>query len=229
MMARLFPRSELNQEPLFFFAGGKPIPPFGKLDPVFAEHGFSRGIVNLRGHSRPFPAARPANLWLALRALLGVNARCEILLYLLLNGRGHARGIARETSYFQKTIQNAVGEMAQSGFLQGQAKGREHFYTLRPEVWSKDLGRGQSLPRWMNWPAVFAALESIWFTMMDSKMDTREDLMLGADLNGLVREIAPKLTHAGVQHRLAPRPIESEAEYVRATLRELETFVGEVS
>ena len=228
-LSRLFPRSEPNPAPLFFSADGKPIPPFGKLDPVFEEHGFSRGLVNPRGHVRPFPATRPANLWLALRALLGVNARCEILLYLLLNGKGHARGIARETFFFQKTIQDAMAEMGQSGFVQGQTKGRERFYTLKPEAWSTVAGRGQPLPRWTNWPAVFVALESICFTVMDPKMDERNDLMLGADLNGLIRKIAPMLTQAGVSHQLEPRPIENEAEYVKATLRELETFVGEIA
>lgn len=223
-LAHMFQRSNPAPEPFFFLADGTSIPPFGKGDPVFLEHGFSRGPINLRGHSRPFPSARPANLWLAMRALLGVNARCEILLYLLLNGKGHARGIARETFYFQKTIQEAMNEMGQSGFLQGQTKGRERFYTLKPEAWSKGVGRGEPLPRWTNWPAVFAAVESIWFTVTDPKMDERDDLMLGADLNGLVRAIAPRLTQAGVPHHLEPHFMENEAEYVKTTLGELEAL-----
>ena len=228
-LAGMFRRADAGPESLFFFADGKPLPAFGKTDPVFLEHGYSRGPVALREHSRPFLSSRPANLWLALRALLGVNARCEILLYLLLNGKGHARGIARETCFFQKTIQDALSEMGQSGFLHGQTKGRERIYTLKSDAWAMFMGRGQSLPRWTNWPAVFAALEAIWFTVTAPEMESREDLMLGADLNGLVRKIAPLLTQAGVPHQLEPRPIENAAEYVRTALEELETFIGEVA
>lgn len=228
-LARMFRRTGSGEESLFFLADGKAMPSFGKTDPLFLEHGFSRGPVGLRGHSRPFPASRPANLWLSLRALLGVNARCEILLYLLLNGKGHARGIARETYFFQKTIQDAMAEMGQSGFVQGQTKGRERFYTLTPETWTNVVGRGQPLPLWTNWPAVFAALEAIWFTVTDPKIEERDNLMLGADLNGLVREIAPSLTQGGVPHQLEPRPIEDAADYVRTTLRELSGFVSGIT
>ena len=158
-----------------------------------------------------------------------MNARCEILLYLLLNGKGHARGIARETFYFQKTIQNAISEMGQSGFMQGQDKGRERLYALQPETWTPLVGRGRPLSEWMNWPAVFAALESIWTLAMDPKMETRDDLMLAADLNALMRNVADRLTQAGVPHALDPRPVEDPAAYVETTLRELASLLVGVS
>ena len=228
-LARLFRREGAEPEALFFLEDGRPMPDFGVSDPVFLEHGFARGAIHLRGYAQPFPATRPANLWLALRALLGVNARCEILLYLLLNGRGHARGIARETFFFQKTIQDAISEMGQSGFVQGQNKGRERLYALPPEAWSALAGPGRPLPQWLNWPAVFAAWESIWTLAADPKIEARDNLMLAADLYTLVRDVADSLTQAGVPHRLEPRPIEEPAASVETVLRDLDAFLQSVS
>ena len=224
-LARLFRRADAEPEPLFYVDAGTPMPDFGPPDPVFLEHGFTRGTVRLREHARPFAAGRPANLWLALRALLGVNARCEIWLYLLLNGKGHARGIARETGYFQKTIQDALAEMGQSGFVRGQAKGRERLYAFAPEMAGAFAPRGP-LPRWLNWPAVFAAVESIWTFVQDPQTEACDDWMLAARLHALIRDVAARLTQAGVPHALEPRTVEDPAAYVQTGWRELADFVA---
>ena len=226
-LARLFRRAGAEPEPLFYLAAGTPMPDFGAPDPVFLEHGFTRGPVRRREHARPFAAHRPANLWLALRALLGVNARCEIWLYLLLNGKGHARGIARETFYFQKTIQDALSEMGQSGFVRGQDKGRERLYAFAPEMAGALASRGP-LPRWLNWPAVFAAAEAIWAFVHDPQTEACDDLMLAAGIHALIRDVAVRLAPAGVPHALEPRSVENPAAYVQSGLRELADFVAGV-
>ena len=72
--------------PLFFLKDGRPIPVVGEPDPIFARHGFDRERYAPRRVAQAFRPERPENLLMRLRALRGVNARCEILSYLLVNG-----------------------------------------------------------------------------------------------------------------------------------------------
>ncbi len=65
-------------EPLFYLKSGAPLPVVREPDPQFAEYGFARDRFDERGVAEPFRPEVTANLILRLRALLGVNARCEI-------------------------------------------------------------------------------------------------------------------------------------------------------
>jgi hypothetical protein len=73
------PRSPRNPEPLFFLKSGKPLPMPDDKAPEFSDCGLLRGPIKLRGHAQLFPAKGMPSLLLRLRALLGVNARCELL------------------------------------------------------------------------------------------------------------------------------------------------------
>src|SRR3989337_528869 len=72
------PRSPRNPEPLFFLKSGKPIQTPDEKAPEFSPYGLLRGPIKLRGHAQPFPTKGMPSLLLRLRALLGVNAHCEL-------------------------------------------------------------------------------------------------------------------------------------------------------
>jgi hypothetical protein len=72
---------------------------------VFAKHGLLRGKLELHGMSQPPDPRARETLVFTLRALLGVNARAEILAWLLTHDSGHPAAIARSTGYFSKSIQ----------------------------------------------------------------------------------------------------------------------------
>src|SRR3990172_10046852 len=122
------PRSPRNPEPLFFLKSGKPIPTPDEKAPEFSPYGLMRGPITLRGHAQPFPAKGMPSLLLRLRALLGVNARCELLCLLGTVPEIHPSEIARQTGYFPRTAQNALAEMARSGVVQVRSSNREKLY-----------------------------------------------------------------------------------------------------
>ena len=105
-------------EPLFQGMEG-PAP--GSPDPAFLALGLERGLFQPRGMSRaPQPLLAP-NLMASLRALIGVSARVEIILYLAGSPTAaHAAEIARATGYAPRTLQALLQEMMLSGHLLSQ-------------------------------------------------------------------------------------------------------------
>jgi len=147
--------------PLFFLSDGSALPVVRNPDPTFLAHGLLRDLYKPRGVAQPFRPEGAANLALRLRALLGVNARCEILVYLLLNSRGSPRAIARASCYYPATIIKALSEMGDSGYVISRVEGRYRHYSLASDAWSALLcGDGHS--DWIAWPALLGAFEQTW-------------------------------------------------------------------
>ena len=155
-------RGEGDREALFYVADGSPLPVVREPDPRFSAYGLLRDHYEEASDDMPFRPEAPGNLLLRLRALLGVNARCEILQFLLLNGRGSPRAMARDCHYFPATVSKALAEMNQSGFLVSRTEGRRRFYRLVPDTW-KSLFLDMSVsPGWVVWARLFSALEQVW-------------------------------------------------------------------
>ncbi len=106
----------LPAEPLFLSLEEKAAF-WGQADPLFAQHGFQRGRMELRQLGQPPDPRRAANLCLKLRALFGTSARAEILLHLLTTGPATATEIARRSGYTTRSILLPLREMALSGHL----------------------------------------------------------------------------------------------------------------
>ena len=119
-----------NLEPLFFLEDETPLPVVRDEDGLFASHGFARDRFEPRGIAEEFRPERGSTLLLRLRALLGLNARCEVLSYLLLNPVGSPRQIARDCYYSPATISKVMAEMARSGFVAATVEGRHKRYRL---------------------------------------------------------------------------------------------------
>jgi hypothetical protein len=75
------------------------------------------------------PDATPC-LFLKMRALFGLNARCDVLTYLALNRTGHPREVARELYYSQKAIHDVMTEMTCSGVVHSSRAAREHAFPV---------------------------------------------------------------------------------------------------
>lgn len=149
-------------EPLFFLEDGNPLPVIGQNDCAFYERGFSRNPVISRGLSQPFPPNPIPCLWLKLRALFGVNARAEILLYLMTHAFGHPRMIARHTYFSQKTVYDALDEMTRSGTIMSARSGRERVFRLQADGLTRALSDAPLERPWVHWPDLLAGAEMIW-------------------------------------------------------------------
>lgn len=183
-------------EDFFQMPDGKPVPVVGDPEANFAKYGFRRGPLRLRGHSQKFRAAQTGNLMLQLRALFGINVRCEIVLYLLTHESAHPSAIARDAYYAERAVQGTLVDMLQSGVVQLRTSGREKHYWLQAEPWATLLKRPDQFPRWVTWAPLFRALEQIWLKLDDPQLATLDPLLQSSELRRLMLEIRPALERA---------------------------------
>ncbi len=167
--------------PLFFLKDGRPMLTVKEHDPIFKEHGLMRDKYEARGIVQAFRPEPVANLLLRLRAFLGVNARCEIIAYLLLNAQGSPSSLARDTYYFPLTISKAMGEMRDSGYLTSRVNGRRRDHRLVPGAW-RELLLSTSRAQWVVWPRLFRAIEATWMFLWDDALPQKEPLAQASSL-----------------------------------------------
>lgn len=189
-----------DQVPLFYLDDGKPLPVVREPDRLFAEYGFLRDRFEGPDVAEPFRPEPLSNLLLRLRALLGVNARSEIMQYLLLNGRGSPRAMAKDCYYFPATISKALAEMSQSGFLVSRIEGRHRYYKLVPETW-KEMFIGKEMnTSWIVWARLFSALEQVWlFLHRPDLADESAPAQASALRRGLKRSVVDQLERCGLE------------------------------
>lgn len=222
------PKDEPEDRYLFRLPDNCVLPLVGEPDPVFREYGWLRNPLELRGLSKSFPPRAKPCLWLRLRALFGVNARCEILLYLLIAGRANSSDIARQTHFFQRTIQDALAEMAASGLLASQRLGREKLHWLRDaEKWEALLDVSGGEMHWICWAPLFAALESVWLCIQADAFDSMPPMLQMSELRKLVRsDVGRKLVMSGLNVSLPDSESTPGMEYLEQLLRALRDVLG---
>jgi hypothetical protein len=202
MLAESVPQPEVA-ESFFMAPDGKVLPVLGEPEPHFARYGFVRGPLRLRGYSQKFRATQPANLALQLRALFGINVRCEIVLYLLTHEAAHPSQIAHEAYYFERAVQGTLVDMLQSGVVQLRSSGREKHYWLLHKHWAELLGRPEQFPQWITWPALFSALEKIWLKLNDPRLEGLDPLLQSSELRQLMVEVRPSFERARFDKHLS--------------------------
>lgn len=202
-------------EDLFFDSEGRPMELFGKPDAYFLKYGLKRGKLDFRGRSTGFNASLRCNLTYKLRALMGVSARSEILVYLLTHDSGHPTQIARDTYYYQKTVQDALKDMVRSGLIHVRASSREKHYWLNPEEWRFLLAGEKGFPKWINWPLLFGALEEVWLKISDAKLHDLDPLLLSSEIRGMMQRVKPRIQQAGFLFALSDESAHPGESYLR--------------
>ena len=188
-----------KKETLFFLKNGEPLPVVREEDPLFAKHGFLRERFEERGVAQPFRPEPPSNLLLRLRALLGVNARCEILQFLLLNDRGSPRAMAKDCYYFPATISKAMAEMNQSGYVISRTEGRHRFYKLVPDTWKELFVGTKSSLSWVVWGRLFSALEQVWLFLDGGEQERKSALAQASSLRRILKHsVVSQLDRSGM-------------------------------
>ncbi|WP_305046650.1 hypothetical protein [Geoalkalibacter sp.] len=184
-------------EPLFFLKDGRALSAPSDPDEIFRKHGLLRSPVKLRGYAQPFPSEGMPSLLLRLRALLGVNVRCEILCLLGSVDEIHPSLIAKQIGHAPRTTQNALAEMARSGVVQVRSTAREKIYSLWPGVLDKLLRPPDGWTPWENSAPFFRAMEMLWLGLTDPRQQGLDELMLASEWRRLARKLRPLLGDAG--------------------------------
>jgi len=214
-------------EPLFWLRDGKPIPVMREPDESFASRGFARDAMHLRGYSQKFRPVEPATLLLQCRALFGLNARAEVMAWLLTHGEGHPSGIARACGYSQRAVQNALVEMAGSGVVRVKSVGKEKRYWTDHSAWTPLLDRENRMPEWVDWAPLFRALERMWIGMGDwSNSEETKPLVRSSKMREVFREVEPWLEQSGFHQTFSdPRRYLGE-RYIEVFVQDVERLLG---
>lgn len=214
-------------EPLFFLRNGKRMPQVRKPDPVFEERGFLREPVELEHDARPFNPEEPQNLLLRLRALFGVNSRCEVVAYLLGHEQANVSDVADATYYFRRTIYNTLREMRMSGLLALREQAGQNTYGIHRERWLAFLSPGCPPPEWVNWAPLFAALERIWGTLDDPAIREMSRLSLSAELRALMNKVRTQIERVGDVSRFVSLDTARRGEdYADLALKDMRTLLA---
>lgn len=217
-------------ESLFLSHDGLSVPVSGETDPVFARHGLLRGKLEFRGMSQSPDPENPRNLLFTLRSLLGVNARAEIMGWLLTHESGHPAAIARSTGYFSKSIQQILNEMSASGQIRSIRMGREKYFSLQHrETWQELLhppsgGRG-TMPQWFDWMPYFAAICIFAETLGQPGLAEKSEHFQSIRFREALDHATPALAQAGRLHQMrANREMRGEV-LIETLLSDIDSFV----
>lgn len=156
-----YPNADL--EPLFLFFDGTGLPTVQDVDPVFERFGFRRNLYQDRGLAGMYKPEGLPGLLIKLRALFGIAARAEILLFMLCKDRTTVTDVADNTYYSWRLVQNVLSDMSASGLVISSGSKRTRHYSLPKEAWKSVLGIDQTaLPPWVNWPVLYKSCMDIW-------------------------------------------------------------------
>ena len=216
-------------ESLFLSRDGSRAAHFGETDPLFAKHGLLRGKLEHRGMSRPPDPRARENLLFTLRALLGVNARAEIMAWLLTHDSGHPAAIARSTGYFSKSVQQTLNEMEDSAQVLSVRHGREKHFRIRSKDWQflvpPATGGQNAFPRWVDWMPLFAAITRFAETLALPDIDGKSEHLQASKLRDALDEAMPALVRAGVTHKLQTTRDLRGADLLQSLLADIDSLL----
>ncbi|MDA0766153.1 MAG: hypothetical protein O3A87_05640 [Verrucomicrobia bacterium] len=214
-------------EPLFIHPDGSPLPVLGDLDERFQKYGLLRTKWTPRGTAQTPLPNEACNLILALRSLFGVNARAEILAWLLTHESGHPGAIARDTAYFPKTIQLTLNEMEESGCLHSIRQGREKRFRIQKEGWQHVLSGMNALrfPRSINWSPVYYFISRTLDLLKDDG-DPASSHLRAIQQRGFLDEVGPALDRSGLQSEFAAHKKLTGDQLTQAIEKDVSTVIN---
>ena len=132
---------------------------FGKTSATRYEDFFSK--FQMRNIVTDVIPQRPSLLQLKLRGILGIDARVEVLIYLLSNESGNSNAIAKEIFYDQKSVYRILEKLHKVGFLAKDKGPKIVTFTLEKRGEWLDLLYLREMPAYLNWVKVFHFLGQI--------------------------------------------------------------------
>ncbi len=207
-----------NQEP--YFRDGRTFQPFIQVsepDPAFAKNGWLRPPLSFSRKSRAVHGNGTTRLLIRLRALFGVNARAEILGYLLTHESVHPSGLAASLSYDQRSVQDNLVSMYASDLLVLCKKGREKHYGLNREAWLQLFGAKAEIPVWIRWPWAYRGLITL-FDGLEGIPDGEDSLYLSARIRSFAEKVREDLQSSKLGWNLPSPTLYPGESYVEVFL-----------
>lgn len=214
-----------QEQSLFYMKEGKPFPAPKDAEKTFSRHGLLRNPIKTRWQAKPFPAESMPSLLLRLRALLGVNIRCEIFSLLGSVDEIHPSEIAKLIGHAPRSTQNALAEMARSGVVQVRSHGREKSYALKPGILDNLLRPDSETTPWANSAPLFRAMEILWLGIADAKKEEMDILLLSSELRRITKAMKPLLGDAGWGQPLRDETAYKGGSYAKVFFEDINAFL----
>lgn len=218
-----------DQEPLFYFSSGEALPVSEFQDENFKKCGFYRGVINLRGKSQSFPKNGSSSLILRLRGLFGISIRCELLALISAVEEIYASEAARQACFYQKSVQQALNEMANSGALKFVNTGKIKKYRLTPGVLDGLLKTEGKNPKWVAWAPAFRALEMVIKKLHDKKLNECSALLFSSEMRQLMISIRPLLENSGLGNFVSDPDLYLGEKYTEVFFSDISKIVSVVT
>ncbi|MBN2429004.1 MAG: hypothetical protein JXK94_11765 [Deltaproteobacteria bacterium] len=212
---------------LFFMKDGRPMPTPKECDKFFRRHGLLRPVFKKRSLAQPFPKEGMPSLLLRLRALFGVNLRCEIFCVLGAVDEIHPSLVAKLIGQGPRSTQNVLAEMVRSGAVQVRTSAREKIYALVPGKLDKLL-RPDGWTPWVNSIHLFRALEILWFGVSSSRLETFDPLVVASEWRRLARELKPLLGASGMGQPLREDALFPGEKYFEIFVEDINRVLAKV-
>jgi len=186
---------------------GEPAPLFrnaglpGRADETFLAHGFLKPPTAPSGKSAAPNVELPINLAFRLRRHFGVNARAEIVRFLLTAGVPDATTLAISVAAAstKRNVSDALASLAAAGDVERYWVGNEARYRLDRERWARFLGLDPDrIPGHRDWPQLLHALAEIRRFLARLDLDELTDYLRASEARQLMKGVEADLRYAGV-------------------------------
>lgn len=161
---------------------------FGKASATWYEEFFSK--FQMRNIVTDLVPQRPSLLQLRLRGILGIDARVEVLIYLLTNESGNSNAIAKEIFYDQKSVYRILEKWHKVGLLAKDKGPKIVTFTLEKRAEWLDLLILRKMPAYLNWVQIFHFLSQVMKALSVSPWSEDEYM-----LSSLFRDLLDEAKH----------------------------------
>ncbi|MDP8262202.1 MAG: hypothetical protein P9M13_02740 [Candidatus Ancaeobacter aquaticus] len=128
-----------------------------------------------------------ASMQLHLRCIFGVNARVEILLYLMTIKEGNSNRIAKEIFYNQKIVYRILESWSGAGFLARQRKKRETLYLLQDgSMFVKSISDVEKF-HYINWGEFFTFFDNL-LLVLDAEPWSSDAYLVSSSFRNVIEE-----------------------------------------
>lgn len=199
--AKAAPRVQAGDvEPLFRGLSAPILDP----DPAFAAAGLLRPAIAPTGKSGTPDMGAPINFAFRLRQLLGLNARAEVVRYLLTAATVDAdtATVTRSAGFASRNVRQALASLQEAGVVAPRGKRR---FAIDRDGWTRLLRiEPGELPAYRAWPQLLGGLRKVARWLRDADLDELSDYMLGSEARELLEEVRDQFEEAGCEVGGAP-------------------------
>jgi hypothetical protein len=160
-----------------------------------------------------------------MRALFGLNARCDVLTYLALDETGHPRQVARELYYSQKAIHDVMTDMACSGVVHSSRGARERTFRIAADALPFLTGQTE-VSGWINWPILLSAAETVWRLAEELSTAKLDSVVESSEIALTIKPLLERLARARWAPAVPNRKLQQGIAQLQAFMGTFETVAA---